>query len=146
MVQYLAMKQSNTVFFVAPNEPNLATYQYLLLKSSIQSNFWHKNCEIEKKVYIAIASKRLTLDLESSKLSLKRELQCKTTLWGVKEGHKLRFFSVVVFLFDPLFKSKKPFLLKSCTPYPQICRRKEQDYSQFQAEGNRILLSLTLFE
>ena len=39
---------------------------------------------------------------------LKGELQCKTTLCGVKEGQKIRFSSILVFLIDPPFKRKKP--------------------------------------
>ena len=39
---------------------------------------------------------------------LKGELQCKTTLSGVKEGQKIRIFLVLVFCVDPPFKRKKP--------------------------------------
>ena len=41
-------------------------------------------------------------------LPLKGELQCKTTLSGVKEGQKIRIFLVLVFCVDPPFKRKKP--------------------------------------
>ena len=40
------------------------------------------------------------------KCVIKGELQCKTTLCGVKEGQKLGFSPVLVFLIDPLFKRK----------------------------------------
>ena len=39
---------------------------------------------------------------------LKGELQCKTTLSGLKEGQKIRIFPVLVFCVDPPFKRKKP--------------------------------------
>ena len=43
----------------------------------------------------------------TAKYHLKGELQCKTTLCGVKEGQKVGFSPVLVFLIDPPFKRKK---------------------------------------
>ena len=46
--------------------------------------------------------------LHISKIGLKGELQCKTSLSWVKEWQKIRVFPILVFCVDPPFKRKKP--------------------------------------
>ena len=83
---------------------------------------------------------------------LKGELQCKTTLCGVKEGPKIRFFIVLVFFINPPLKEKSHFFEKvvllarrSAAEMNKIARRFEEERNKiarsFGGEKNKITRS-----
>ena len=72
---------------------------------------------------------------------IKGELQCKTTLCGVKEGQKIRFSSISVFLLTPPLKEKSPFFEKLVLLARRSAAERNKIARRFEEERNKIARS-----